>query len=287
MFIQTEPTSNPARMKFVPGRAVLSSGTADFPDAESSAHSPLAQRLFEIEGVTGVYLDPESVTLSKSDDKDWQVLKPVVLGAIMEHFTAGKPVILDGAEEEAAPDDVIEDADADPEIVAKIKELIDTRIKPAATQDGGDVIYRGFKGGVVLLEMLGSGYGLKAGIENMLRHYVPEVEGVADFRDAVPKPGLDTEDGKAIQRLLDERVNPQVASHGGHISLVDVQDDTVYIRLEGGCQGCGMADVTLKQGIATEIQALVPKINKVLDVTDHEGGTNPYYQPGKGGMSAF
>jgi Fe-S cluster biogenesis protein NfuA len=287
IFIQTEPTANPARMRFLPGRAVLSSGTADFLDAESSAHSPLAQRLFEIEGVTGVFLDPESVTLSKSDDKDWQILKPVILVAIVDHFTAGEPVILDQTGNEAEGDELFEDEDADPEITAKIKELIDTRIKPAATQDGGDVNYRGFKDGVVFLEMTGPASGLMARIETMLRHYVPEVEGVADYRDAAPKPGLDTEEGKAIRHLLDERINPQVANHGGHIALVDVKDDTVYIRLEGGCQGCGMADVTLKQGVATEIQALVPTINRVLDVTDHAGGTNPYYQPGKGGASAI
>ena len=157
----------------------------------------------------------------------------------------------------------------------------------AATQDGGDVNYRGFKDGIVFLAMTGPVFGLMSGIEKMLRHYVPEVEGVADYRDAVPKPGLDTAEGKAIRHLLDERINPQVANHGGHIALVDVKNDTAYIRLEGGCQGCGMADVTLKQGVATEIQALVPTINRVLDVTDHAGGTNPYYQPGKGGPSAI
>ena len=98
-----------------------------------------------------------------------------------------------------------------------------------------------------------------------------------------PKPGLETEEGRAIRKLLDEHVNPQVAGHGGHIALVDVAEDTVYLRLEGGCQGCGMADVTLKQGVATEIRRLVPSIVHVLDVTDHAGGSNPYYQPGKGG----
>ena len=103
----------------------------------------------------------------------------------------------------------------------------------------------------------------------------------------MPKPGLGTEEGKAIRQLLDERINPQVAAHGGHIALVDVKGDTAYIRLEGGCQGCGMADVTLKQGVVREIQARVPAITTVLDVTDHAGGTNPYYQPGKGGTSAI
>ncbi len=121
----------------------------------------------------------------------------------------------------------------------------------------------------------------------MLRHYVPEVTDVIDYRDAMPKPGLETPEGEAILRILDEQVNPAVASHGGHISLVDVQGDTAYLRLEGGCQGCGMADVTLKQGVETAIRREVPTITTVLDVTDHAGGANPYFQPGKGGMSAI
>jgi len=181
----------------------------------------------------------------------------------------------------------IENEDTDPELAAQIEELVNTRIKPVANQDGGDVNFRGFKDGVVFLEITGTAPGLMGGFENMLRHYVPEVESVADYRDAMPKPGLDTPEGKAIRQLLDERINPQVASHGGHIALVDVKDDTVYIRLEGGCQGCGMADVTLKQGVVKEIQSLVPAITNVLDVTDHAGGTNPYFQPGKDGMSAL
>ena len=138
---------------------------------------------------------------------------------------------------------------------------------------------------MVYLEFQGSAFNLVTGIENMLRNYVPEVETVKDYRDALPKPGLETPEGKAIWAALEERINPSVASHGGHISLVDVQGDTAYIRLEGGCQGCGMADVTLKQGVATEIQRVAPAITNVLDVTDHAGGSNPYYQPGKGGMS--
>ena len=278
MFIQTEALAAPDALKFLPGQPVLPSGTAHFPDTGSSAGSPLAQRIFEVDGVTSVFFDPQSITVKKRDDTDWKALKPLILGIIMEHFTAGGPAVV--AEPGA---DVPDDAGEDSELSAKIKELIDTRIRPAAAQDGGDVIYRGFKDGVVLLEMIGSGAGLKDGIENMLRHYVPEFTGVSDDRDAMPKPDMETPEGKLIQALLDERVNPSVASHGGHISLVDVQDDTVYIRLEGGCQGCGMADVTLKQGIETEIKRAVPNITAVLDVTDHAGGSNPYYQPGKGG----
>ncbi len=288
MFIQTETTSNPGTLKFLPGQAVLPSGTAEFTSAESSTRSPLAQRLFEIEGVTGVALDSASVTVSKSDDKDWQVLKPALLGVIMEHFTAGKPVLLEEKGKAAAGDGgEDEDAGEENEVVAEIKELIDTRIRPAAARDGGDVIFRGFENGVVLVEFQGPAFSLTQGILNMLRHYVPEVVEVKDYRDALPKPGLETPEGEAIQRLLEERVNPSVAAHGGHISLVDVKDNTVYIRLEGGCQGCGMADVTLKQGVETEIKRVAPNITAVLDVTDHAGGTNPYFQPGKGGVSPF
>ena len=209
-------------------------------------------------------------------------MKTRILGTIMKHFLSGQPVITGSA----AATDPAESGGEDP-IGAQIKDLIDTRIRPAANQDGGDVTFRGFKDGVAYLEFHGSASGLMNGIENMLRHYLPEVEAVKDHRDALPKPGLETPEGKAIQDLLEEQVNPAVAAHGGHISLVDIQDDTVYIRLEGGCQGCGMADVTLKQGVATEIQRVAPGITKVLDVTDHAGGTNPYYQPGKGGISPF
>ena len=187
MFIQTETMPDTASMRFLPGQRVLTSGTEGFPDAASAGRSPLAQSLFEIEGVAGVFLEPESIIVEKGEEKDWQILKPAVLGAIMEHFTTGRPVIVD--EEPGA------DAEDD-EVSAKIKDLIETRIRPAAAQDGGDVIYRGFKDGVVLLEMVGSGYGLKDGVENMLRHYVPEVTGVSDFREAEPKPGLDTSAGE-------------------------------------------------------------------------------------------
>ena len=239
---------------------------------------------------------------ARDDTHDVTAGAPAIIDeAVEEEEPMGRDDSVDGTGEEMAkkhltesdPDlieaeqDLIDDGDTDPELAAKIKDLIDTRIKPVASQNGGDVNYRGFKGGIVFLEITGAASELMMGIENMLRHYVPEVEGVADYRDATPKPGLETAEGKLIRQLLDERINPQVASHGGHIALVDVQDDTVYIRLEGGCQGCGMADVTLKQGVATEIQSLVPAITAVLDVTDHAGGTNPYYQPGKDGMSAI
>ena len=281
MFIQTEPTPNPTTLKFLPGRPVMEKGTANFTDAEKARRSPLATALFGLDGISGVFLDSDFITVTKSDDKDWEIMKPHILGAIMDHFQSGNPVIEEGYAEEAGR----EETGAEDALSTQIKELIDTRIRPVAKQDGGDVTYRDFKDGVVYLEFQGSAFSLMMGIENMLRNYVPEVEAVKDYRDALSKPGLETPEGKAILAILEKQINPSVASHGGHISLVDVQDDTAYIRLEGGCQGCGMADVTLKQGVATEIQRVVPSIINVLDVTDHAGGGNPYYQPGKGGMS--
>jgi len=174
MFIQTEETPNPSTLKFIPGRTVMAEGTADFRGADTAARSPLAAALFEVGGVSGVFLGQDFVSVSKDSGTDWFTLKPAVLAAIMDHFTAGRPVIESAAEE--APD-----ADDD-EIVVQIKELLDTRVRPAVAQDGGDIVFHGFEDGVVYLHMQGSCSGcpsstatLKAGIENMLRHYIPEV----------------------------------------------------------------------------------------------------------------
>ena len=179
MFIQTEQTPNPATLKFLPGRDVMATGTADFPDRDSAGRSPLAERLFQIDGVTGVFLGADFITVSKADDNEWFLLKPAMLGVIMEHFTAGRPMVLE-AEGAEAPD-----TEDDDEIVLQIKELLDTRVRPAVAQDGGDIIFRGFEDGVVYLLMQGACSGcpsstatLKMGIENMLRHYIPEVTEV-------------------------------------------------------------------------------------------------------------
>ncbi|MEM7223486.1 MAG: NifU family protein [Pseudomonadota bacterium] len=179
MFIQTEETPNPATLKFLPGREVMESDTANFPDRESAARSPLAQRLFQIDGVTGVFLGADFITISKSADKEWYLIKPAILGIIMEHFTAGRPVILagdDGASSKPQSDE------PEDEVVAMIRELLDTRVRPAVAQDGGDIVFHGFEDGIVYLHMQGACAGcpsstatLKMGIENMLRHYIPEV----------------------------------------------------------------------------------------------------------------
>jgi len=184
MFIETEGTPNPATLKFLPGRDVMGSGTADFAGPTVAARSPLATLLFTLPGITRVFLGGDFITITKSEDTDWQALKPQVLGAIMEHFVAGHPVM--DASMDVAEDDADEDVSPeDREIVAQIKELLDTRVRPAVASDGGDIVFRGFREGVVKLHMQGACSGcpsssatLKHGIENMLRHYVPEVLSV-------------------------------------------------------------------------------------------------------------
>ncbi len=181
MFIETEGTPNPATLKFLPGRTVMPSGTADFATEAAAGNSPLALTLFALPGVARVFLGADFVTVTKSDELDWPSLKPQVLGAIMEHFLAGRPVVSD-AHDSAADEDV---DPADAEVVGMIKELLDTRVRPAVAGDGGDIVFRGFRDGIVKLHMQGacsgcpsSGATLKHGIENMLRHYVPEVIAV-------------------------------------------------------------------------------------------------------------
>ncbi|NBN80037.1 NifU family protein [Microvirga tunisiensis] len=184
MFIQTEATPNPATLKFLPGRVVLPEGTRDFRSAEDAAVSPLAQKLFDVPGVVAIFFGHDFITVTK-DDTDWQHMKPAILGAIMEQFMSGQPVILGSAAGGDAEDgdEFFEAGDA--ETVTVIKDLIETRVRPAVAQDGGDITFKGFKEGVVYLSMRGACSGcpsstatLKHGIQNLLRHFVPEVEEV-------------------------------------------------------------------------------------------------------------
>jgi len=183
MFIQTESTPNPATLKFLPGQTVLEMGTADFPNADSAGQSPLAGRVFGVHGVAGVFFGQDFVTVTKSDSVEWDHIKPGILGAIMEHFQSGDPVMAGDAAKPAGGH--AEHDGEDSGIVTQIKELLDTRVRPAVAQDGGDITFHGFDRGVVYLHMQGACAGcpsstltLKMGIENLLRHYIPEVTEV-------------------------------------------------------------------------------------------------------------
>ena len=185
MFIQTETTPNPASLKFLPGRVVMERGTADFRSVEEANSSLLAQNLFKIEGVEGVFFGSDFISITKSESFDWQILKPSVLGAISVHYESGTSIIdkIENAEKNST-------VTKDSEIVVQIKELLDTKVRPAVAMDGGDITFGDFKDGIVFLHMQGACSGcpsstatLKAGIENMLKHYLPEVQGVEPVMD--------------------------------------------------------------------------------------------------------
>ncbi|MDB2390908.1 NifU family protein [Alphaproteobacteria bacterium] len=187
MFIQTQDTPNPATLKFIPGVPVLEQGTADFPAADSAGSSPMARRLFQVDGVAGVFLGGDFIAVTKVDEMDWFALKPSILAGIMEHFASGLPVIEDNAGGATGADT---SADEDDDTVKQIKHLLDTRVRPAVAMDGGDIVFQDFDEGVVTLQMRGACQGcpsstatLKMGIENMLKHYIPQVREVraADF----------------------------------------------------------------------------------------------------------
>lgn len=175
MFIQTEETPNPATLKFLPGRVLMTEGTADFTSRDEALKSPLAQKLFEIDGVRGVFFGADFITISKEESTNWTVLKPPILGAIMEHFLTHQPLYYEKSTLSSSQEE-------DDPIVIQIKEILDTRIRPAVAMDGGDIVFDHFAEGIVYVRMQGACAGcpsssatLKSGIENMLRHYVPEV----------------------------------------------------------------------------------------------------------------
>jgi Fe-S cluster biogenesis protein NfuA len=180
MFIQTEPTPNPATLKFIPGRPVLGDGTVDFRDKAEAVGSPLASRLFDVDGVKGVFLGADFISVTKGEG-EWQHIKPAILGAIMDHYMSGAPVIAGAAED--APRGHYDPKDE--ETVNMIKELLETRVRPAVANDGGDITFHGFKDGIVFLHMRGACSGcpsstatLRLGIENLLRHFCPDVQEV-------------------------------------------------------------------------------------------------------------
>ena len=182
MFIQTEATPNPATLKFLPGRSVSEAGTVNFESREQAVKSPLAETLFSINGVSGVMYGLDFISVTKADG-EWQHIKPAVLGALMEHFMSGSILMVNEEASIDGDDECFEPADAS--IVSTIKELLETRIRPTVAADGGDITFRGYKNGIVFLEMKGACAGcpssnatLKHGVENLLRHYVPEIQSV-------------------------------------------------------------------------------------------------------------
>jgi len=273
MFIQTEETASPEILRFMPGRDVYADG-ADLTAADAD-RSPLAKRLFDLGTVSRVTIGADDIRVTKTADAEWHILRPQALAAIMDHFMSGMPVMDEAAPAaEAAAEEPAEELTGP---AAEIQEIVDTRIRPAAKDGGGDVTFRAFKDGIAYLRFEGAAYGLMQPIQNMLKHYVPEVEDVRDAIDLEERAGLQTEEGKAILDLLDSQINPQVAAHGGHISLIDVKENTAFVRLEGGCQGCSASSATLRQGVEVEIKRLVPSIAEVVDITDHSAGATPYY----------
>ena len=182
MFIQTEQTPNPQTLKFLPGKVVMENGTAFFQNAEEANNSPFAKRLFKVEGVEGVFFGSDFITITKNQSIDWQIMKPLVLGSIIDHYNSGEDTIITVKKNE---NNSLEKNDDDSDIVKQIKELLDSRVRPAVAMDGGDIIYNSFKDGIVYLHMQGACSGcpsstatLKMGIENMLKHYIPEVQEV-------------------------------------------------------------------------------------------------------------
>ncbi len=180
MFVQTEPTPNPATLKFLPGKEVMKEGTIFFQSEESASNSPLAQNLFSIKGVESVFFGSDFITITKAESNEWALMKPAILGCIIEHFTMNKPVI---SEQATRTEHSIDEGDSD--VVKKIKELLDTKVRPAVAMDGGDIIFDNYNEGIVFLQMQGACQGcpsstatLKMGIENMLKHYIPEVREV-------------------------------------------------------------------------------------------------------------
>lgn len=188
MLIETEKTPNPSTIKFLPGRQVMPSGTRDFADPEEAEASPLADALFRLGDVTGVFFGSDFISVTAGPGVNWAELKPEVLGILLDHFSANMPLFTAGSAGEIsvpADDEMAMDDPADEEIIVQIKELIETRVRPAVANDGGDIVYRGFQKGVVYLSMQGACAGcpsssatLKQGIEQLLKHYVPEVNEV-------------------------------------------------------------------------------------------------------------
>ncbi len=270
MFIQTHPLDDAMLMRFVPGEPVLPMGSEPVDPAVAADISPLARRLLKIDGVDAVSLALDDITICRAASSEWYILKPAILGAIMEHYGSGDPVVTDA-------------------VTAQILDLLDERIRPAVEAYGGEVLFKKFAEGTLTLELIGGGGAKKRDMmTNIITHHVPDVSAVTWIGEAPQAEIPDwvfngTEEkptgpeAEAVLALLDEKINPAVAAHGGRISLVDVTDHVAYVRMEGGCQGCSASAVTLQQGVQNAILSEVPTIQGVVDVTEHALGDNPFF----------
>lgn len=270
MFIQTHPLDDAMLMRFVPGEPVLPMGSEPIDPAVAADISPLARRLLKIDGVDAVSLALDDITICRAASSEWYILKPAILGAIMEHYGSGDPVVTDA-------------------VTAQILDLLDERIRPAVEAYGGEVLFKKFAEGTLTLELIGGGGAKKRDMmTNIITHHVPDVSAVTWIGEAPQAEIPDwvfngTEEkptgpeAEAVLALLDEKINPAVAAHGGRISLVDVTDHVAYVRMEGGCQGCSASAVTLQQGVQNAILSEVPTIQGVVDVTEHALGDNPFF----------
>ncbi|XP_078055783.1 NFU1 iron-sulfur cluster scaffold homolog, mitochondrial-like [Mustelus asterias] len=200
MVIHTQDTPNPNSLKFIAGRQIIASGTMDFPNVNAAHCSPLAKQLFHIEGVKGVFFGPDFITITKESEMEWSLLTPQVSAVLEDYFASGLPLMTDAPLSDSVPS---EESEEDDEVVALIKELLDTRIRPTVQEDGGDVIFKGFENGVVKLKLLGSCTGcpssivtLKSGIQNMLQFYIPEVDEVVQVQDEIDEANI-----KAFEEL--------------------------------------------------------------------------------------
>ena len=289
MFVRIETTRDAATLRFLPGRPVLESGPVAFDDAETAERSPLAARLFGVAGVRAVALGPDFIAVTRDEGGDWRRMKPALLGVIMEHFLTDRPAILPESEADDAPDHDPADAGA----VAEIEAVLEARLRPVLATGGGAIALRRYRDGVAEFELSGGvpgmpRFALETRIANTLRHLAP---AVSEARFTAPRratpPALDRDDAEvaAILDLVETRINPAIAGHGGRVALIAVKEHVAYIRLEGGCQGCGMAEATLKEGVEAAIRRAAPSIRAVLDATDHASGARPYFAPGQKGTS--
>ena len=271
MFIQTQPLEDPALMRFTPGEPVLPVDALAMSNVDAATKSPLARRLLRLDGIQSVSLALNDLTLRRASECEWHILKPAVLGMIMEHYASDEPTVADA-------------------VVMRILALLDDRLRPAVEVYGGEILFKKFSDGILTLELLSAGGAQKRSMmTNIITHHVPEVTDVAwvgtpapvEIPDWVfngsdePPTGAEAE---AVLELLDEKINPAVATHGGRITLVDVKDHVAYVRMEGGCQGCSASAVTLQQGVQNAILSNVPTIQEVVDITDHAMGPNPFYE---------